>query len=942
MASKLKNNMLTAFVGGELTPALAGRVDKDEASIGSRFLSNFMPQVQGGLKKFYGSSKIATVTETVSDGTYKLVPFDGAIEPLVLVFVGGAVYVATSAEYYKLPFPVPSSQINNCSYLQTNDIIRFTSENGGMFELHYYGIIDGKHSFSYFNPDFLDVPYFSLGWQGNYYGQLTTEKLPYDNSTAYSGSISIRSGVVPTSYAIDLPDILSNAGAEKNITFENDQYGVITRGDKSQGGPFAANMGETKIKLMRVRGDAEPVVVLEATIGNAKDVSVGLSNTGGGIIIGGGSSTRPPTPSVSWAYYGTLKVISAQQITGAFSRLGEVSLSSGASNQLIFTKLPPEHQDGDRYYIEFSQGASSASNPEAITEGNIDEYKRYLSAPAYTQQGGAAVLFEVTNSFSDLSVVGRRIKFWLQDTSKVIRAWAEGIAYTLNEIVYSDGNYYRAMSNNTSGTVQPTHTSGSKSDGNMMWQYLHSGYGTATITSVTSNTEMVARVDGYLPILEWGKEKYYWDNFQWSMWGYQGKWPNKVFMFKNRLGYTFNTDLYGSYLQLSKTDSYNDFGTEEFGITTDTCAINTLISGHQDNRINWVLPGYRLYMGSYSGEYNVTGGSSGAISPSACYILPVSTIGGAPVDAIKYEELNVFVGCLGTEIYSLRYDYTTDDYSPDNVGLAGAKLLEDGIVRLQSLRNADRNIYYVTGKKELRFMNNVKEVGLLGFYRTNFDGEVLDIATSNSGAVSTAFVMVRRGDVTTIEKIDSANPTYMLSCRTFDYTGEEEVAPEVVVEKEFANKDVYVKDLETGVFYKEAVDADGNIKIRTGFRLFNIGLPLLCEAHLTPATGEKVEGLQQKPIKFIVRLLDSGAFKYGSSHDYSTWYNYNEWAVQDGQKWNSGHQLITGDICLPASFGYTSSYNQNSKYPNSTSVGLNICSDTPEPFNLLMVSNIYV
>jgi hypothetical protein len=115
------------------------------------------------------------------------------------------------------------------------------------------------------------------------------------------------------------------------------------------------------------------------------------------------------------------------------------------------------------------------------------------------------------------------------------------------------------------------------------------------------------------------------------------------------------------------------------------------------------------------------------------------------------------------------------------------------------------------------------------------------------------------------------------------------------------------------------------------------------ELHGIPSVGKKLEGAQQKAVRFLVRLLDSGAFSYGSSHDFNRWYDYNNWNIADSQEWDSKHKLMTGDIQLPSSFGYVQGQNTaDGPYPNDTSVALNVRAVTPEPFNLLMVSNIYV
>ena len=102
---------------------------------------------------------------------------------------------------------------------------------------------------------------------------------------------------------------------------------------------------------------------------------------------------------------------------------------------------------------------------------------------------------------------------------------------------------------------------------------------------------------------------------------------------------------------------------------------------------------------------------------------------------------------------------------------------------------------------------------------------------------------------------------------------------------------------------------------------------------MTPNYDSKLEGAVQKSVRYIVRLLNSGPFSYGSSNDFSTYYPYE---MKDDD-------LLTGDILLPASFGYMQGQNiAEGPYPNNTGVALNLQTDAPLPFNLLMVGTIYV
>lgn len=643
------------------------------------------------------------------------------------------------------------------------------------------------------------------------------------------------------------------------------------------------------------------------------------------------------------------KTLSTQNILASLQSLFPSAVVSG--DYIVFTDAVSGHQAGDEYAIRITQGSSSSSYNNGSPAGWLDvtiggvTYHARPSFAGWSETGEFSEPTSVSDEFTDTNIVGRKIRFQLEDNTSV-KCWSEGVAVSGGDIRYSSGSYYTAVAGGTTGSVQPIHHTGVVSDGGVDWEYLHSGFGSATVVSVQDSQNLTAVVDGFLPVLQPGQASYTWRNFQWSMWGYKQKYPNQVFFFKGRLCYFCPTEGYGCWFQASKTDDFIDFDVVEYGQVLDTCAINNLVSGYPDNNINWVLSGDRLYCGSYSGEYNVwSGDNTGAVSPTACVIDPITSIGGAAVQALRFRGLNLFVGRRRDEIYSISYDYTTDDYVPDNIGFMSSHLLSPGVRRWVALDNVDRNIYFNDLGNKLRTINYVKETKVLGYYRTNLEGEVLDVVSSNSGETSALFVLVSRDDgnggtICTIERVESDSPSYMLGRKEFDLS----IPGAQIDVTEFVGKEVWVKNNSTGQFYKTEIETTSVIpKLPGTWEDVSVGLPMKCILHGQPMSGEKLEGLQQKPVRFIVRLRDCGAFSYGSSVDFDRVYDYNNWNVQGGQQWDAAHQLITGDIQLPASFGYTVGQNNGTgEYPNDTGVGLNIETITPEPFNLLSVSCVYV
>ena len=915
MANVTKVDVTTAFNAGEFTPALAGRIDFQDYKYSARFIENFIPEVQGGLKKFYGTRKIAVITKP---DDYVMVPFNGLDKPVVLVFCDGQISVIDGDDYYDSGLSFSVTDLKRLQWAQQNAVMFFAHPATPPFTVRCYGRgEDNKLRFSIGEINFVDVPYFPVGWTGNYGGLVTTD--------GHSGIIHVSAQSLVT-VRLPLPEFLKGTVGDKNVLRDSSLTTEPALMYKVGSNTSTVAIGNTRVIVHRRRNGVVSIL---------SNVLSGNMQTGNGYLL-----TQPGNSfflaTVKYKTISKIDLLNAIKGTfpGAYLEGDYIVMTTGISG----------HQQGDEYCITVQQGgATSSYSGSGTLYSSPSEYPNaptgYSYQPSYsgwTEDGDYVEPVIISDEFTDESMVGRKIKFQLE-SNQTVKAWAEGLSVTAGEIYFSDYNYYEATSSGTTGSVQPIHHEGVVSDGKVYWRYLHSGFGTATVTSVEDAANLTAVTDGTLPVLSLNQNSYSWENFQWSMWGYHGMYPSQVFFFKGRLCYFTPTDGYGCWFQASKTDNFYDFGTQTYGQVLDTCAINQLVTGHDDNNINWLLSGDRLYCGSYSGEYNIYG-SDGAISPAGCIIDPVTSIGGAPVRALRFIGLNLFVGRLSNEIYTIQYDYTTDDYAPDNIGFMSSHLLEEKVRRWESLRNADRNIYFNTKQDNVRIINYVKEMKNLGYFRLNLAGSILDLAASDAGPLSAIYFMVERDGVYFLEKAMSDEPNYMLA-----EVEENLEAPTQVSFPEFSGKKVWVKNKDNGQFYYTTIGNAGEFDNQLNWLHFSVGLPMGCTIHGQPASGEKLEGLQQKSVRFIVRLREAGDFSYGSSLDFSKTYHYNDWNVVGGQEWNASHNLITGDIQLPSSFGYTVGQNKGTgPYPNDTGVALNLYADTPEPFTLLSVSSIYV
>ena len=901
---QIRNGVTPAFFGGEATPEMAGRIDKEELRITARYISNFVPACQGGLKKFWGTWFIKKIA--MSNEICRLIPISGMSEPMSLFFYENKVYKVTKDDVIDQNIPLRTSVIMEASYSQNNAVIYFATAQQAPFYLRY----DGEN-FSYHVMELEEEPFFPLSWSKLYNGAI--------RSTGYQGEVTITPILDSTTeYSLFLP---ANFG---DLEY-NDIVATYLEGEENEAIPFAhlyqspsGNCNDTRVALMRVRGPEGSETESEVFGSNIGNHTVKQFYTSAGIKV-----------TNAWCVF---QSVTFGQLMAAFQPLHPINIVEG---ELRFLNLPSGHQDGDRYYIKITTSSSGPGDYYLGYEetdyylGCKVEGRVYDTGHVFGSMESAEDIEEKNLDFGTTDVLGMRIRVHLQ-TNATTRVWAKGVAITANEVYFSDGKYYKALASGTAGDAQPTHTSGVRSDGNIDFEYMHNGYGFATIIAVPDAQTMVAQVDGYLPISSSSGTHWDFDHFQWSQWGYKGQYPDMVFNYSGRLGYIFDTDEDGSWLQTSKSDDYYDFGVTENGQTTDVCGINVLITGHPDNHINWILSAERLYMGSYSGEYKVSGADSRSniITPTSLSISPVSAIGGAKVIPIRYKRNNIFVSSTSQLLYTLQYAYQTDDYSSADLSTYGEELLSEGVADMGILKNKEGIVYFRTNAGNLRYFTYEEELKQLSFFRADLEGKVLSSCISESTGIGTQFVVVKRGDEVYVEYIDSTDPSYCLS------------AVRQKAEGIFAY-DGYARDVvcccpELKTVYNVSLSEEKSVLGIPLTEVLNkdiiVGSRMTSEIHCMPYYDSKAEQNVQKPVRFAIRVLGSGPFSYGSSNDFTKYYEY-EQSTND----------MTGDILLPSSFGYMQGQNTvDGPYPNDTGVALNIKTDAPLPFNLLMTSALYV
>ncbi|MCQ2075984.1 MAG: hypothetical protein MJZ20_02975 [Bacteroidaceae bacterium] len=758
MAEKPKANMLTQFNAGEFSNALAGRVDYARLKSSLRKAVNVIPEVAGGLKKFYGTKFIAEVENTKN---FCMIPFHHEDANYTIVFYDGKVGVIENETFKELDIAAPVvADYQTIRYEQANDVVFCVAEDTAPFRIAYYG----EGNFAIEDVSFDDVPYFPFGYTGNYSSALQV--------TGVTGTVvaTVPGSLTEDNLKFTYPAELSVSGSD-NLT-GNVYDGYRTKRNVDRFGK--ARLGNITVSIYKENADGSHDVVFSSIVNNISSnyrVDVGPTEYSGRNTRSDGTVDYLGYKRNTLSFGSCVSAIKGS-FAGTFSADGEIYVP--VSNI-------PGYASGDRYYLTVSVEDSYSVldndgwfgyNASAPAVSRWYGLVTQTSAKSFTK--GPAAFIHGDMVFSDQqNLIGRKIKFYQNAQSDAVKVWYQGLSVSAGNVgslvVLSDGHYYLARSSGTCGNIKPTHTEGTVSDAGVNWQYLHSGTTTATIVGVDSSTSIKLVVDDgqYLPVPSLATTTNTFTNYRWSMWGADGLYPSQVFFCGGRLGFITNTS-FGTYYSLSKTDSYTDFAEETYGKTLDTDSITGLVSGgHVSNKINWVIAREKVYMGSYGAEF-VLGGNNDNITPTTVYCKPVSFTGGDKVQALKYMTMSLFVGANAKELYTVNYDYATESYIPTNVSYVSEHLLADKIKKLAGAPRPDKTIYILSKDGKLtQFVNYITEQ-VAAFSELDLGGKILDIAVSYSGN-NTEITIAREGQTgVDLESFSVEEPNYMLSQQTFE------------------------------------------------------------------------------------------------------------------------------------------------------------------------------
>lgn len=275
-----------------------------------------------------------------------------------------------------------------------------------------------------------------------------------------------------------------------------------------------------------------------------------------------------------------------------------------------------------------------------------------------TLQASAATGAGVTITASAATFTAADVGGWLYMERPKVDAtapWEQAKASATNDVRSSAGRYYIATSAATpTGTVKPTHSYGTRSDGTVPWDWTDDGYGVAAITGFTDTTHVTVTVVRRIPntavsgaTTRWAKQA----------WNATDGYPVGVALYRERLCF-----VRGQTLWTSVAGDYENFQAQDCGVQTPDMAITATFGAARNDRAKWCAAiGDVLMVGTASSEFSIGPQStSEAFGPANIAARPVSSYGCNGVPPVPVAESLAFVERGGRRVREARYNIEVD------------------------------------------------------------------------------------------------------------------------------------------------------------------------------------------------------------------------------------------------------------------------------------------
>lgn len=250
--------------------------------------------------------------------------------------------------------------------------------------------------------------------------------------------------------------------------------------------------------------------------------------------------------------------------------------------------------------------------------------------------------------------------------------WEPSKSLTSGTVYSSNGRYYSAGSSATSGTVRPTHSTGTRSDGAIQFAYHDDGYGVAAITGFTSSTVVVVTIVRRIPNTCVGATSTRWARGAWRT---SAGFPSGVALYRERL-----TFVRGQTVWTSVAGDFENFTATEAGTTAPDLAITATFGSDRNDRARWCYATKAaLFVGTASGEFAIT--PQTAAEPFGPGNIMSSRVGGFGANGVQPVEVGsgfMYAERGGRRAREMRYSLEADSFASRDLNIYASHIWSRG------------------------------------------------------------------------------------------------------------------------------------------------------------------------------------------------------------------------------------------------------------------------
>jgi hypothetical protein len=556
-------------------------------------------------------------------------------------------------------------------------------------------------------------------------------------------------------------------------------------------------------------------------------------------------------------------------------------------------------QSYDRQYLDhaaYPPGSIARSSAvtfgysvSSFTDGPFTDQNSDRTITVGSSAATGSVTLTASSAIFLAGHVGALFKLEALDFS-TLRPWEPGMqGITTGMLIRSDGKIYQCQQGNTTGSVIPTHDSGSEWDGlgkndlvnnkgpyGCQWLFLGERFGTAQITAYTSTTQVTATVIKRLPDSLSSAPSWRWSHAAFSS---ARGWPSLVVHWIGRQlhfkGFEILASVAGDYL------NHTTFTSSGLA-PTDLAFRRTLAT--EDPPL-WAAADRQLLAGSASKELAISA------------INPAQPIGGGNIQSVNqsyYGSEAVFPVQLGTttvfiergarRLRAADYEFGRDRYDPIDWTAAARHITEGGVVQLAHQRVPFSMLHAVRGDGQL-VTHPLTRDQVKGFCRSVLGGgaQVLSAVSivGQDGKSDELWLLVSRatpggmrrevwkqaswrelGDDQRAAFFVDGGVTANASAGQTHFSGLVHLASQAVVVL-----------ADGGVISDLTVDGSGGLDLPAGSvpawpYIMTVGLAYTATAvtlRPEPAGAQSsIQGLRQRVVKVVLRLLETLGLKAGA------------------------------------------------------------------------------